>query len=47
MQAERSPNQADQSDPEQKRHHCGREQEASPIQFFFFFFFAHVQIGEK
>ena len=41
MQAERSPNQADQSDPEKKRHHCGREQEASPL------FFIHVYICEK
>jgi len=44
MQAERSPNQADQSDPEKNRHHCGNEQEASPGQFFFF---AHVYSGSN
>jgi len=33
--AERSPNQADQSDPEKKRH-CEREQGACPL------FFAHI-----
>jgi len=36
---ESSPNQADQSDPEKKRHYCEREQGASPVQVFFF---AHV-----
>jgi len=38
--AARSPNQADQSDPEKKRH-CEREQGASPL------FFIHVYICEK
>ncbi len=39
--AARSPNQTNQSDPEQKRHHCESEQEASPV------FFVHVYICEK